>query len=190
MSYELLSAVASIGTFIVIAATAVAAFVQLRHVRGSNAIAALTECREVLESEEFAKAQRFVAHDLPELLKDESVRRDLLRSPIPERLRPINVVGNFFESLGAFVRYGIIDKEIACSLWSDVAVKNWQTLSPATAIMRREAGASLWNQFEYLASVSKTWLDRHVDGDYPRGVEHMPVVDVWLEADKAARKTS
>ena len=190
LSYELLTTVASIGTFVVIAATAVAAFVQLRHVRGSNAIAALTECREVLESEEFQAARRFINDDLPEMLKDERVRRELTDATLPIRLQHVNTVGNFFESLGAFVRHGIIDKEIACSLWSAVVVRNWESLSPALAIMRRKSGASLWEQFEYLASISKAWLDRHRDGDFPPGAEHMPIVDVWLEADKSATSNS
>ena len=51
MSVELLSTLASVGTFIVIGATAIAAIIQLRHMRGSNQIIALTECRETLESE-------------------------------------------------------------------------------------------------------------------------------------------
>ena len=189
LSYELLTAVASIGTFVVIAATAVAAFVQLRHVRGSNAIAALTECREVLESEEFQSARRFVQNVLPDMLNDEIVRRELELAPLPERLEPLNIVGNFFESLGAFVRHGIIDKEIACSLWSAVVLDNWERLAPALAIMRRKAGASLWENFEYLSSISKDWLDRHQDGDYPPDARHMPVVDVWLEADNAASRS-
>lgn len=188
MSYELVAAIASVGTFLVIAATAVAAFVQLRHMRGSNSIAALTECREVLESEEFDAAQRFVAFRLPELLQDENVRRELRKSPMSEELRPINVVGNFFESLGSFVRHGIIDKDIACSLWCGITVKNWELLSPALAIMRRNEGDSLWEQFEYLASISKAWLERHRNGDYPAGAAHMPIEDVWLEADRAAER--
>jgi hypothetical protein len=182
------SAIASVGTFVVIAATAVAAFVQLRHMRGSNSITALTECREVLESEEFDAAQRFIAYNLQELLKDESVRRELTRTPISERLRAINVVGNFFESLGSFVRHGIIDQEIACSLWCGITVQNWKALSPALAIMRRSAGPALWEQFEYFASISKEYVDRHGDGDYPPGVKHMPIEDVWLEADRAAEQ--
>ena len=36
MSLELWATIASVGTFVVIAATAIAAFVQLRHVRRSN----------------------------------------------------------------------------------------------------------------------------------------------------------
>ncbi len=184
MSLELVTALASIGTFLVIAATAAAAFVQLRHLSSSNSISALTESREVLESAEFAAAQRVVAFELPELLKDPAVRQRLNISPVDEQLRPIVVVGNFFESLGSFIRHGIIDKEVAVSLWSDVVLRNWENLGPALAIMRRVSGPVLWDQFEYLARVSQEWIDAHEQGDYPTGVAHLPLKDVWLEADQ------
>lgn len=184
MSLELVTALASIGTFLVIAATAVAAFVQLRHLSGSNSITALTESREVLESAEFAAAQRFVAFKLPELLKDPAVRQRLTRSPIDEELRPVNVVGNFFEALGSFIRHGIVDKEVAISLWAAVVVRNWELLGPALAIMRRTSGPALWDQFEYLARISQVWLDSHEQGDFPAGVAHMPLTDVWQDADR------
>lgn len=184
MSLELITTLASIGTLLVIAATAVAAFVQLRHLSGSNSISALTESREVLESPEFAEAQRFVAYDLPELLKDPEVRHRLLKSPLDEQLRPVTVVGNFFESLGTFVRHGIIDREICTSLWAAVVVRNWQALGPALAIMRRVDGPALWDQFEYLARICQEWTVNHPQGDYPAGVAHMPLEDVWLKADQ------
>jgi hypothetical protein len=190
VSYEALTAIATVGTLVVIAASAIAAFVQLRHLRSSNAIAALTECREILESEDFARAQRFVAHELPALLKDPNVRRELLQVPLPEHLRSISVIGNFFESLGAFVRHDIVDKEIALSLWSGVVHENWEQLSPALAIMRRKGGPTLWEQFEYMASISKGWLDRHEAGDYPPGVAHLSVEDVWLKADQSGEAIS
>lgn len=185
MSLELVATLASIGTLLVIAATAVAAFVQLRHLSGSNSISALTESREVLESAEFAAAQRFVAYELPELLKDPAVRHELVTaSPLSERLRAITVVGNFFESLGTFVRHGVIDREIATSLWAGLVLRSWERLGPALAILRRVYGPALWDQFEYLARISQDWLDRHPQGAYPPGVAHMPLQDVWLEADQ------
>ena len=70
MSAEWVTAIATLGTFIVIAASAVAALMQLRHMRGSNQIVALTECRETMESETFQNAREFVLMVLPELLKD------------------------------------------------------------------------------------------------------------------------
>ena len=50
MRLELVNTLATFGTFLVIAATAIAAVVQLRHARGSNHIAALNELRETTES--------------------------------------------------------------------------------------------------------------------------------------------
>jgi hypothetical protein len=185
VSLELLTALSSIGTFIVIAATAVAAFWQLRHMSGSNSISTLTEAREVLESPEFAAARRFVSKELPDLLKDPGIRRQLeFDSPLPDQLQPLNIVGNFYEALGSWVRHGVIDQNIVVSLWSSVVVATWHHVTPALAIMRRSAGAALWDQFEYLARISQEWIDCHPDGDYPKGVAHMLVVDEWLEEDQ------
>ena len=185
MNLELLTALSSIGTFIVIAATAVAAFWQLRHMSGSNSISTLTEAREVLESREFQVARRFVMQELPGLLKDPEVRRQLeFEVPLPDRLQALNSVGNFYEALGSWVRRGVIDKDIVVSLWSSVVVSTWERITPALAIMRRSAGPALWDQFEYLARISQEWTARHPDGDYPKGVAHMPVADAWLEEDR------
>jgi len=185
VNLELLTALSSIGTFIVIAATAVAAFWQLRHMSGSNSISTLTEAREVLESPEFAAARRFVSKDLPGLLKDPETRRQLeFDSPLPDHLQPLNIVGNFYEALGSWVRHGVIDQNIVVSLWSSVVVATWHNVTPALAIMRRSSGPALWDQFEYLARISQEWIDCHPDGDYPKGVAHMPVADAWLEEDR------
>jgi len=59
MSLELFNILARLGTFIVIAATAIAAIVQLRHMRSSNQIAAINELRETIETPEFQVAQQF-----------------------------------------------------------------------------------------------------------------------------------
>jgi hypothetical protein len=186
MSIELLSAIASAGTFIVIAATAVAAFVQLRHLRGTNSITALTECREVLESDRFRRALEFVAKRLPAMLHDPDVRARITASPIDEELSPITIVGNFFEALGSYVQFGIVDRSIACALWAPVVVRSWDRLVPALAIMRREAGPMLWEQFEYLASISMDFIARHPYGIYPNGVDRLRVDDAWIDADARA----
>src|SRR5579863_5076906 len=117
MTAEWLTAIATLGTFVVIAASAVAALLQLRHMRGSNQIVALTECRETLESDAFQEARAFVVTELPQLIKNPDTR-DKLSSPVfPKELRPAGNVANFFESMGAFVRFDIIDRNIACDLW-------------------------------------------------------------------------
>jgi hypothetical protein len=186
MSLELLNTLASLGTLLVIAATAIAALAQLRHSRGGNQIIALTECREVLESEAFATALRFVRRALPEMMKDPATRARLMVVPVDEDLRPVNVIGNFFETMGSFVKHDIIDEEIACDLWSGIVESAWDSLVPVLAILRRTVGPALWENFEYFAARAKAWSGRHGGGTYPKDVPRLPVDDVWKEADEAA----
>lgn len=110
MSAEWVTAIASAGTFAVIAA---------------SAAAALTECRERLESVEFNDARRFVTHVLPMRLSDPERWREAVTIPYEGEYVSVQTVANFLESLGLFVKYGIIDKRIACDAWSGVVLGSW-----------------------------------------------------------------
>ena len=171
MSPEWVTALATMGTFVVIAASAVAALLQLRHMRGSNQIVALTECRETLESDAFQEARYFVQRLLPDVLRDSEIQRKLAEESFPKELRAAQYVANFFESMGAFVRFNIIDRTIACDLWSSVVVASWEALRPITRILRRR-DPGVWENFEYLAVLSKEFLER-TPASYPRGIARM-----------------
>jgi hypothetical protein len=170
-----LTAISSIGTFIVILATAITAIIQLRHLRGSNQISALTECREIIESPEFHAARAFIQNELPALLKEPETRTRLERRVLDPQLQPINFVGNFFENMGAFVKYGIIDRPIALDMWSGVILTSWSSLSPVVMLRRRAFGTqALLENFEYLAVLSEDFIAKNPEGVYPKGVRRMP----------------
>lgn len=63
MSLELVNTLATLATFLVIAATAIAAIIQLRHARCSNQIAALTELREISIKQELRVALHFIRRE-------------------------------------------------------------------------------------------------------------------------------
>lgn len=172
MSAEWVTAVASLGTFLVIAASAAAALFQLRHMRGSNQIVALTECRETLESPEFREAQRFVSYELPKRLQDPVEWRKIAQLPFKGEYEAIGTVANFFESMGLFVKSGIIDAHIACDFWAYVVLRNWDALAPVTAFVRKELDTdALWENFEYMAVLSKN----APPSVYPHAIGRMPV---------------
>jgi hypothetical protein len=174
MSPEWLTAIGTLGTFVVIAASAAAALMQLRHMRGGNQIVALTECREKLESDEFQDARRFISMEMPGLLADpEQLSRLENEAATPLEFRKAINVANFFESMGAFVRFGIIDRTIACSLWCGVVVSTWDALLPVIRL-RRKYTPAVWEYFEYLAAISKQFMDEN-PSTYPPGVPRMPL---------------
>ena len=175
MSAEWVTAVATAGTFVVIAASAIAALLQLRHTRGSNQIVALTECRETLESNEFQDARAFLTLRVPELMRDPEMQKRLSEPYFPAELRPAGNVANFFESMGAFVRFNIIDRRIACDLWCGVDVACWNGMLPITSV-RRRLDPGIWENFEYLAALSEEFMERNPTS-YPPGMRRMPMPD-------------
>ena len=180
MSAEWVTAIATAGTFLVIAASAVAALIQLQHIRGSNQIAALTEFRETMEGEQFQDAQRFVSFELPERLKDPAEQIKATTLPFTGEYTAIATVANMFEALGGFVRNGVINADVACDVVSLIVVRNWDALLPIITYVRRKIGKkALWENFEYLAYCSKRFMEAHPDGRYPRGVPRLPD-DPWL----------
>lgn len=184
MSPEWVTAATSAGTFVVIAASAVAALVQLRHMRGSNQIVALTECRETLESPEFRAAQRFVSYELPKRLTDPAEARKAAQIPFLGEYEAIATVANFFESMGLFVKSGIIDKHIACDFWSFVVLRNWDALLPITTYAREQIEQpALWENFEYMAALSQAYQNEHPTS-YPKHMARMPQNRTLIERAK------
>lgn len=187
MTLEAWSIVASFGTFAVVAATAIAALIQLRHMRSSNQIVALTEVRETLESERFAQARRLIMKDVPRLISTPAGRAQLAAPPpMPIELESIRMMANFFENVGAFVRHGIIDGNMACDLWSGVVLDTWKVLEPVVLI-RRHRASGLWENFEYLAVLSEDYIKKHPMGAYPASVRRMKLSETSLAVEAAAR---
>lgn len=185
MTAEWIAALSTAATFLVIAASAAAALVQLRHLRVSNQIAAINEVMNVLQSPDFAETLRFLRAELPALLQDPEVRRALVGPSwlhdVPEEYRRLSVVANYFEVLGSLVKNAIIDTRIVCELWSSIIVDLWEAFGPV--VMQRRVVLEmpvLWENFEYLAVVSEAWMVRHPTGNYPRGTRRWSF-PTWAE---------
>jgi hypothetical protein len=189
MSLELVNTLATFGTFLVIAATAIAAIVQLRHARSSNHIAALNELRETQETPEFLSAQHFIQSELSTRLKDPAFRYQIdAPSARTDETRPliakVNTIGNYYEGMGMLVKRGLVDKDIVLEMWCDVISGAWGWLAPVAAVARRTSGDQVWENFEYLTVLAQDWSAAHPKGTYPPGVRRIELKDDWLEADK------
>ncbi|HZZ00555.1 MAG TPA: DUF4760 domain-containing protein [Candidatus Baltobacteraceae bacterium] len=186
---ELLNTLGTLGTFLVIAATAIAAIVQLRHMRGSNQITAFNQLQMITESPELQAARYFVRTELNEVLKDPVFRYQVSRKRIlsPEHQQAwskITHLGNSYEAMGALVKNRLVDKHLVLDMFFGQVITTWNTLSPITAIIRRDEGNGLWENFEYLTVLSREWDAAHKNGTYPAGMSRLEVQDDWLEADK------
>ncbi|MBV9276987.1 MAG: hypothetical protein JOZ97_01985 [Candidatus Eremiobacteraeota bacterium] len=183
MTSEWVAAIASVATFVVIAATAIAALVQLRHMRSSNQIAALSDLRGTLQYEEFWEATARVTSELPRILADPTVQQKIAQrmplNAIPE-LAQARRVGNFFDTLGAFVKAKILDEQLACDLWGDWVLRSFEAFKPLIGNARVAYGApAIWENFELLAVLCQNFDASHPDGTYPKGARRIPLPPLW-----------
>jgi len=191
VSPELVTAISSIVTAVVIAATAVAAVIQLRHMRTGNLIEAILTFRAMLEDDEHRKANRLLrGGDLARELEDLQFRRYLYRiskklplENAPQRYVDLQeaaiALGNSFELIGGMVRNKVVAPGIFLANYWWVVTNTWSRLESYIAMMREYSSSpGLFEDFEYLAVISAEWARRHPDS-YARGVARMPLVNPY-----------
>lgn len=81
MTSDWVTAIATAGTFVVIAASAVAALMQIRHMRSGNAISLLTAYNNEFDTQEFQLAFNYVRSVLPGRLKEDAALDALAQAP-------------------------------------------------------------------------------------------------------------
>jgi hypothetical protein len=168
MSLELLNTIATITMAVVIAATAIAAIVQLGHLRAGNQIAGQLALRQVLLDVAFWNAIGRVRFEIPALLKEPEFRRFVREfhlksaSDGDERYEgPYSaalVVGRNLENVGNMIRNGLTDRRIFLEQYANLVVMAWDALEPLL-IIRREALESdtPWEDLEYLTVLARRW---------------------------------
>ncbi|HZX68780.1 MAG TPA: hypothetical protein VFE70_07840 [Candidatus Elarobacter sp.] len=187
ISPEYLSALASIGTLVVIIVTAIAALRQLRTMAHGNHVAALSEAIAQWDSEEVRVSREFVLRELPALLEDPAFRLQLETNPLVSDARRAQPAFNHFELLGSYVRFRLVDEEAALSVMAGLVRIFWKRASPAIAIMRRSG--PVYENFEYFAMRASRYVAALPGGEgYPRGAPRMRIEDCWLAEDRARER--
>jgi len=185
MSLELLNALASLFTVCIIAATAIAAMVQLRHLRAGNQINAMLSIGEELSSKALTDAKFVIRRKLAAVVDDPKFRAynaeiESGRAPevIPEYeevRQALSLVGNSYEELGILVKQGIVDPDLFLDRYSWVIFGQWKLMEPVVVDAREATGQpAIWENFEYLAVLSEDWMRKHTS-TYPKGLRRMPL---------------
>ena len=181
MTYEALSAVAAVGTFVVITATAIAALVQLRHLRVANQLARLLTLIEMPLQPKLSDAFIFLAHDFGRMMQDEMFRDQIEHQrPLDRTVHKELLVCDYYERIGSAIKYGLISGDFY--LDSGSPLQYWRILEPAIAIMRRNHGPWIYENFEYLAMLAERWEKEHPTGNYPAAAPRLTLRDPWKKA--------
>jgi hypothetical protein len=188
VSLELIAALAQVFTALVIAATAIAALIQLRHMRGGNQIATMARFETLDVSPAVEDSKKFIVEELAERMKDPAFRKSLAGVSLTGDARQLLPILNFYEQMGNYVRHGYIDKDFAMDSYATPILSVWGRLKTALPYLRQGQGPEVGVWLEYLAALSQQYMDDQRALIYPRGVPHMPLDTSLLDADMRARR--
>lgn len=179
MNWDELSAISTFVTMIVIAGTAIAAVIQLRHMRAGNAITGFLGFMDRWASPEARRIAHYVfGGALEQKLQDPSYREEIRRNPFVDRIEhPEFDYMDTWESIGMFVKLGYFPEDAVMESGGPIAVRAWEILAPTIAIVRSVRGPSIYDNFEYLVSRARLWEAQHPDGVFPKRTPHLPVAD-------------
>lgn len=177
MSLEALSTIAAFGSFIVITVTAIAALIQLRHLRSSNQLSAMLKLLELEQSPQLEERFHFVRSELAAKMREPEFRASLEAQPVDRTLHPERHVIAWFEHIGAWMKHGLVDEKAYLEIEAVIVDQFWTLLAPTIADIRRTRQPWLLEDFEYLAARAKRWLAEHPRGNYPNDTPHLDVVE-------------
>jgi len=185
MSSTEISTLVGLGTFFVITITAIAAVIQLRHLRRANELEGLLSVVARIDSMDFQtcvdETRRLVADRMP----DPEYRRSLLDGTFERANNPWLQLGNAYEWLGTLVRWQLIPERALMDMYAPNIIAAWKSMEPIIVVIRRKPkNAALMENFEFLYVRSRQSLDQ-TPSRYPADTPRAELRDEWAEADGA-----
>jgi len=169
---EILNTAAAIGTFLVIAATAIAAVIQLRHMRANNQLEGLLSVLARVEDSNFNRWTTEAQRQLPELLANPEYRQNVVDGTYDRDVAWLNL-GNSYDWVGSLVKNKLIPEDAFLDVYSYRVQHAWTIIEPMAAFVRGFQGNATWENFEYLYVKSVDWERKHADGNYPKHVRRV-----------------
>lgn len=185
MTLASISALANIMTLVILSIGAIAALVQLRHLRNANVLASMLAVEARFAQPELQRALLYVQNELPHKLDDQTYRAVLTaRGYIDPDTHPEMAACNWFNEMGTMIEGDFLDEEVFLDSYGRLVEYYWHLLGPAISLLRIERGSEQYAAFGRLAYRAARRRERGGGGGYPRGVPRLPLTDPWAEIDR------
>jgi hypothetical protein len=169
ISWEAVTAISSAVSALVIAATVIVGYRQIRlasdqveHLRRSTQLDGTMKAFAELNTPEFRAARLFVENRLAERMEDEQFQAELLLPfhALDEDEHKEIIVAQTFEKIGTYARHGLLDTTLIADYCGPLVREMWQRLEALGyfGYRRRNNPYSLEN-FEFLYDAAMVWFE-------------------------------
>jgi hypothetical protein len=166
MSWEALTAIASAITTVVLIATVVMARHQVQLLRRSTQLDGLMRILAEMDDPAQVASYRFVVDELPAKMQDPIFRQRVIEGKTDESIHRYLPILAFFEKVGSFVKFGLIDPDAVYCQAGFRAVRAWNALHEVITFDRTRNGPGVWDGFEILAKGTMRYY-RRMNPNFP-----------------------
>jgi hypothetical protein len=115
----------------------------------------------------------YMRHELPKRMAEPGFFEELDRSPIERARHPELHLCDWYEQVGSYLKYGLLDERAVMDVsWSSSRAV-WNALEPIIERMRRTRGDMLYENFEYFVARGVLFERAHPHGTYPATMPRM-----------------
>jgi hypothetical protein len=169
MSWEALTAIATLVTAAVIAITAVIGVRQLAELRRATMFEGAKRITDQWNAIESRKVREYVLRELPSRLKDPSFRAELLDSaPLDPQKHPEQLFLETTEEIGAYVRYDLLNTPAVLCVIASTMISGWESIHEVITL-RQQAHDNpyVWDNTEALYEIVRGFA-RYASRQTPR----------------------
>jgi hypothetical protein len=163
VSWEAVSALATLFTGVIILATVGVGLVQLRELRRATQLEGVMAVADRFGEPELLEGLRFVWYEFEQRMKSDARYREEFFSPQGSTSsHPEHKVLMVLELVGTYIKHRLVNGEAVFDLASSRILRAWERLAPFVATLRETRNNPLaWENAEFLAGEASKWLERH-----------------------------
>ena len=166
MTWEALTAITSAITTVVLIATVIMARHQVKLLRRSTQLDALMRILAEMDDPAHLASYRFVMDELRQKMQDPSFRQAVIDGQTDESIHRHLPILAFFEKVGSFVKFELIDPDAVYCQAGTRAVRTWHALQEVISYDRARGGPGVWDGFEMLVNGATRYY-RQMNPNFP-----------------------
>jgi hypothetical protein len=166
MTWEALTAIASAITAVVLIATVIMARHQVQLLRRSTQLDGLMRILAEMDDPAQVASYRFILDELPQKMEDPVFRKRVIDGKTDESIHRYLPILRYFEKVGSFVKFGLIDPDAVYCQAGAPAVRVWNALQEIITYDRARGGPGVWDGFETLANGTVRYY-RQMNPNFP-----------------------
>ena len=153
-------------TTVVLIATVIMARHQVQLLRRSTQLDGLMRILAEMDDPVHVASYRFVVDELPGKMQDPEFRQRIIDGKTDETIHRYLPALAFFEKVGSFVKFGLIDPDAVYCQAGSHAVRVWNALQEVISYDRARGGPGVWDGIETLANGTVRYY-RQMNPNFP-----------------------